>query len=236
MDGLGEWRLIEPEKRERPSGQSEPNVSGSTRIWLATAATLVLLSVGLAIWATLPAGGVALEARGGLAAPVEGAATQVPAPSEAVASGAAATLVVDVQGAVADPGLHTLAEGSRVGDAIAAAGGYSPRVDVRAAAEQLNLAVRLADGDKIVVPVLGEEPPAAAAGSPGSGPSGGLINLNTATAGELEELPGIGPVTAAKIIDARSEAAFASVDELTSRGIVGAATFEKIRDLVTTGR
>ena len=60
-----------------------------------------------------------------------------------------------------------------------------------------------------------------------------MIDINHATADELDTLPGIGPVTAAKIIDARTQAPFATVDELQSRGVVGASTFEKLRDLVT---
>ena len=90
------------------------------------------------------------------------------------------------------------------------------------------------DGDRIVVPAR-DDPPAGGAGASGGdgGASGGLVNLNAATASELDELPGIGPKTAQKIIDARAEKPFASVDELKDRKIVGSATFEKLRDLVT---
>ena len=146
---------------------------------------------------------------------------------------------VDVEGAVVAPGVHVLPDGSRVGDAIAAAGGYAPVVDIAAASHALNLAARLTDGQQVHVPALGETaaPLASAAGGGGDGasaaPAAGPIDINHATADELDTLPGIGPVTAQKIIDARTAAPFASVDELESRGVVGASTFEKLRDLIT---
>ena len=153
----------------------------------------------------------------------------------------AAEVVVDIQGAVVDAGLHHLPAGSRVGDAISAAGGYSAAVDIAAAAVQLNLAELLTDGAKLHVPVRGEvalqattvprEP--GAAGPPDTTVDGGLINVNTASADLLESLPGIGEVTAAKIIAAREGAPFASVDELQTRDVLGPSTFEKVRSLVT---
>jgi competence protein ComEA len=151
--------------------------------------------------------------------------------------GVAAVVVVDVQGAILRPGVHRLPVGSRVGDAITAAGGYGPRVDAERAARELNLASVLADGDRILVPsrddvAVGE--PGTASGPPGGEqPSDGLIDLNNASASELDELPGVGPVTAQKIIDARTEQPFASVDDLLARKVVGQSTFDKLRDLVT---
>lgn len=144
-------------------------------------------------------------------------------------------IVVDVQGAVVRPGVQRLPAGSRVGDAIAAAGGYGPRVDAGRAATELNLAAAIVDGDRIVVPARGDPAPRGADGTSesGGGSGDGLVDLNTATATELDGLPGVGPVTVQKIIDARSEKPFASVDELRNRKVVGAATFDKLRDLVT---
>jgi competence protein ComEA len=148
-------------------------------------------------------------------------------------------IVVDVEGAVVRPGLHRLPFGSRVGDAIAIAGGYSPQVDIDAAAALLNLAESLVDGAKVHVPARGEAvsatTPAREPGAAGPAGASGLIDINTATSEQLDTLPGIGPVTAAKIIAAREEAPFASVDELLSREVVGSSTFEKLRSLVAAG-
>jgi competence protein ComEA len=167
------------------------------------------------------------------------------------ASGGAAVVVVDVAGAVRRPGVYRLPEGSRVIDAIAAAGGYGPRVDA-VATSHLNLAAPVRDGEQVRVPSRDDPPaagggaaPVAGAGSPAGGASSGgassgsgggaPVNLNTASAEELDTLPGVGPVTAAKIIAAREEAPFAAVADLRSRGVVGEATFRKLESLVTVG-
>ena len=153
-------------------------------------------------------------------------------------------LVVDVTGAVVSPGLYRLNPGTRVGDAIEAAGGFSPRVDAERVGSELNLAAALSDGAQVRVPSRDDEP-MGGSGSPGGGGGGGggggaaggggLVDLNTATQSELEALPGIGPVTATKIIAARAEAPFQTVEELRERGLVGEKTFESIKSLVTAG-
>jgi len=168
-----------------------------------------------------------------------GAAAAGGVPTAGIATPA---LVVDVAGAVRNPGIYRLAPGARVADAVAAAGGFGPRVDAEAAS-RINLAAELRDGEQVRVPSRDDTPAAAPGRSPTSAGASdsaviapaGLVNVNTASAGALDALPGIGPATSAKIIAARLEAPFASVDELRSRGVLGEATFGKVRDLVTVG-
>ena len=154
------------------------------------------------------------------------------APSaSAVSAQAGGDVVVDVQGAVRQPGVVRLPAGARVADALAAAGGYSKKADLNAAAGALNLAAILADGAQVYVPLLG----AATAGgpAPSAGIGGGLVNLNTAAPEELDALPGIGPVTVQKIVAARTEQPFASLDEMVEREVIDRGQLEDIRDLVT---
>jgi competence protein ComEA len=137
-------------------------------------------------------------------------------------------VVVHVVGQVYKPGLYSLPEGSRVDDAIKRAGGPKPK----AALALVNLAAPVADGQQVVVPSNREAAQALAGGSVAGGP-GGRVHLNSATLDQLDELPGIGPVTAQKILDYRSEhGAFGSVDELDAVPGIGPATLDELRDLV----
>jgi len=152
------------------------------------------------------------------------------------------TLVVDVQGGVAEPGVRELPAGSRVADAIAAAGGYATDADLAAAATAINLAQVLADGEQIRVPRVGDAsaamaggPAAASAPVTGGGGGGGLVNLNTATPEELEALPGIGPVTVQRIVAARQEQPFASLDDAVQRGVINRGQLEDIQAVATAG-
>lgn len=151
----------------------------------------------------------------------------------------AGTIVVDVQGAVSEPGVRELPAGSRVADAIAAAGGYGADADLVASATAINLAQPLSDGEQIRVPRVGDGGAAATAGPVGASPTGaaggGLVDLNTATPEELEALPGIGPVTVQKIVAARQEQPFASLEDAVERGVINRGQLEDIQAVATAG-
>lgn len=146
---------------------------------------------------------------------------------------AAGVVVVDVEGKVRRPGIVTLPIGSRVVDALEEAGGARPGVDLTA----LNLARVLVDGEQIVVgvkPPGGVAAPAASVPGAASGSGGSMVKINAATQTELEELPGVGPVTAAAILQWRTDnGPFTSVDELLEVSGIGDATLAKIAPFVT---
>jgi len=191
------------------------------------AGVLGLLALAAAGWLLLVlSGGADLLAD----QPFEGA-TFVEAPSSPAAT-PAGQLVVDVQGGVVRPGLVELAGGARVADAIAAAGGYAESADLLAAASSLNLAATLSDGQQVYVPLAGVAGGPAGGGGSGDG-DGGLINLNTASPEALESLPGVGPVTVQKIVAARAERPFGSLEELVERKVLNRGQLDDIRDLVT---
>jgi competence protein ComEA len=147
------------------------------------------------------------------------------------AAAAAPPLFVHVVGAVHRPGLFRLKDGSRVADAVARAGGPTRRADL----SLVNLAAPLADGQQVIVPRRG--PTGLAAGGAGTGvggASGAKVSLAMATVDQLDALPGIGPVTAQKIVDWRaSHGPFQSVDDLDDVPGIGPARIEQLRDLVT---
>jgi competence protein ComEA len=147
-----------------------------------------------------------------------------PAP-EPTAAPTPQLIVVDVVGAIARPGVVRLPAGSRVLDALLAAGGMTGDADLFA----LNKAAPLRDGMRIYVPRPGEAVPAGGAG----GAAEAKVNLNTATASELDALPGVGPATAAAIVRARGAKPFAAIEELQTRGLVAPRVFADLRDLVT---
>jgi competence protein ComEA len=157
------------------------------------------------------------------------ASMSAPAAAPAHAVVRPALVVVDVVGAVRRPGLYRLPQGSRIADAVARAGGATRRADLAL----VNLAAPLADGVQIVVPARVPT----GAGSPGgdgaAAATTGPVHLNTATLEQLDALPGVGPVTAQKILDYRQQhGAFANVDELDAVPGIGPARLEQLRDLV----
>lgn len=134
-------------------------------------------------------------------------------------------VTVDVVGAIAHPGVVRLPAGSRVLDALLAAGGMTGEADLFA----LNKAAPLRDGMRIYVPRPRETVPAGSLGSDAER----KIDLNAASEQELDGLPGIGPTTAARLVRSRAERRFARVDELQTRGLVSPRVLADIRDLVT---
>jgi len=136
-------------------------------------------------------------------------------------SGEAGDVVVDVTGAVEDPGVYRLPAGSRVDDAVRRAGGATARAEL----EAVNLAAKLADGQQVVVPG-----PGGSAVGAGAGAEDGPISLGTATVEQLDTIDGIGPVTAEDIIAFRDEhGGLSSVDQLDQLSGIGPATMEALR-------
>ncbi|GIJ49722.1 hypothetical protein Val02_66080 [Virgisporangium aliadipatigenens] len=162
--------------------------------------------------------------------PVPSIAGPDAAVSSVAGSGApgAKEVVVSVTGRVHRPGLVSLPAGSRVADAIEAAGGVLPGTDL----SFLNLARRLVDGEMLAVGV--SPPPGAVPPGPAGDGGGGPLNLNTATLAELDALPGVGPVLAQRILDYRTKhGGFRSVDELRKVDGLGEARYAQLKDLVT---
>ena len=195
--------------------------------WAVAWAIIFGIAVGL-----LAAGVILLAASPPRGAPI----TLLPMPTPA-------PVMVHVSGAVAQPAVYSLPAGSRVGDAIRAAGGLLPEADTQA----LNLAAFLQDGSKVLVPFIPTPIPTPQPGAPDSvravklptlpAPgAGGLLNINTATQAELETLPGIGPVTAQHIIEYRqANGPFPDIEAIQDVPGIGPKTFEEIKDLISVG-
>jgi competence protein ComEA len=184
----------------------------------------LLLAVGGSLALILLAGRFVLGAGTTTVAPLP----PPPAGNASVTGLEAARVVVDVVGAVRRPGLYRLEQGSRIADAVARAGGATGKADLA----QVNLAAPLADGEQVVVPKRGAAG-AASVGPGGTGTATGPVHLSTATLDQLDSLPGIGPVTAQKILDYRAKhGAFSSVDGLDAVPGIGPSRMDQLRDLV----
>jgi competence protein ComEA len=180
---------------------------------LVAVALLAVLGTGFVVWRGRPR------------------AVDVP-PPVVVASATApvALLVVDVEGAVRTPGLVRLPAGSRVADALRAAGGVRPGT----ATTGLNLARKVVDGEQLLVGAVAPAGPAAGPAAAGSPAPGALLDLNAATADQLDALPGIGPVLADRIVQWRTaHGRFTSVDQLREISGIGARKYDSIHSLVT---
>jgi competence protein ComEA len=191
---------------------------------LAAVAVVVVAIAGLLAWRSRPQ-----------VTPLAVRVETTPTASGSIAASTGA-LVVAVAGRVQRPGLVRLPAGSRVADAIGAAGGPLAYTDL----SYINLARKVADGELLLIGVT--PPPAAAGGGAdgggsngvGSGAAGGQLNLNTATLTDLQTLPGVGPVLAQRIIDHRAkQGQFRSVDDLRQVDGIGDARFKQLKDLVT---
>lgn len=174
--------------------------------------------------ALLLVGARAIRGEAGAEAPFAAAAGEPGGSADFSISGQGGDLVVHVAGAVRRPGVYRMPAGSRVDDAVSRAGGAAPRADL----EAINLAARLADGQQVVVPEL---IPGGAAAAAGASLEDGPISLGTATVEQLEEIEGIGPVTAGDIIEFRDEhGGLSSIDQLDQVPGIGPATMDSLRE------
>ncbi len=251
-----DWRTVgTPPTAQGPAGTpgtpgtpAARNIPLSSRsvAWIAGVLVATALTGAAIALALVPTGG-GVVIGGDVSALPMGAADEVPIDALLASTASPpADLVVDVEGAVARPGLVHVPAGGRVGDALTRAGGFAADADLSRTAAELNLAQQVTDGLKVVVPALGD---AAADSGPGdsrpgdgaivgvgSASVGGLVDLNHATESELDALPGVGPATIAKIIAARQASPFQDSRDLRTREIVGEAVFAKLAKLVTVGR
>ncbi|MFE5408818.1 helix-hairpin-helix domain-containing protein [Microbacterium sp. NPDC056569] len=202
------------------SSESASAGAASARRRLGLGAVVVLVLAALAIT-------VGIGIVRGATAPVEHVVVDETPVAEATN---AAELYVHVSGAVRTPGLYVLPTGSRVVDAVAAAGGFADDAD----RDAVNLARTLGDGEQLPIPREGEAPPPADPGAAAAGTSSGLVDLNTADATLLETLPRIGPALAERIIAWRDDnGGFTSIEDLLAVPGIGDKMLASLRDLVT---
>ncbi len=146
-------------------------------------------------------------------------------PKESIVDENFTDIKVDISGAVKNPGVYSFSKGQRVEDVISKAGGFIDTANAEYISKSLNLSQKISDGQKIYIPFQGESGPAQVAGINTSG----KIGINSASSSQLEELPGVGPATAAKIMGARP---YAEISDLLNKKAVSKSVYEKIKDLV----
>ena len=220
--------FVLPPDRPRSRVRAVLAGAGRQRVAVAVLALAALVGAGV-VWARAtprPAGPPTDQEA---AAPADQTLPRA-APDTSAAAGPSDRVAVHVAGRVRRPGLVRLPAGSRVQDAIRAAGGATPGADLDA----VNLARRLTDGEQVRIPGPGDPapplPPGAA--TPGAAPSAPL-DLNTATLEQLDALPGVGEVTAGHILAYRSAHPFTTVDQLLEVPGIGQRRFDQLKDLVT---
>ncbi|MFJ8833728.1 helix-hairpin-helix domain-containing protein [Micromonospora aurantiaca] len=232
-DGTGDAPAIERGFASRLPGPGafDPGRRGVRA--LAAVAAVVVLVAAVWAWRARPSAEPVKPVAASSEAPVS-AATEA-APGAPVSAGAPGQVVVALAGKVRRPGLVRLPAGARVADAIEAAGGALPGVDVAL----LNPARKVTDGELILVgvtapPGQAAPGPAAGGGAPGGSAAPGPVNLNTATLAQLDALPGVGPVLAQRILDHRDRnGGFRSVSDLRQVDGIGDARYEQLKELVT---
>lgn len=204
------------------------------RLVALVAAVALAVAVGVFVFLVRPSGGVVVQ-RASDTAPVTQENQGIAQTDQAALTSEPNAIVVHVDGAVASPGVYELAIASpRVRDAVDAAGGLAQGADT----SSMNLALPLGDGQKVHVPFEGEAAGAEADSSGGDAVVGSasssmplLININSATAEELDSLPGVGPSTAAAIVEDRdANGPFSSVEDLMRVSGIGEKKFAKLRD------
>jgi competence protein ComEA len=213
LDGTGAFSAFDPGRR-------------GTKALAAVAAVVVLVAAFLA-WRARPRVDPIAEPP-----PSAGASADAAVPVGTNVSAPATTVVVAVEGKVGKPGVVRLPAGSRVADALAAAGGAEPGVDTA----MLNLARKVVDGELILVGITPAPGTVVATGpaAPPGAPPGGPVNLNTATLAELDTLPGVGPVLAQRILDTRTaQGGFQAVSDLRKVEGIGTSRYEQLKELVT---
>jgi competence protein ComEA len=218
--------FVLPPDRPRSRVRAVLAGAGRQRVAVALLALAALVGAGV-VWARATPRPAGQEA----AAPADQTLPRA-APDTSGPAGPSDRVAVHVAGRVRRPGLVRLPAGSRVQDAIAAAGGATSGADLDA----VNLARRLTDGEQVRVPGPGDPAPPPAPGvAAGPATPSAPLDLNTATVEQLDTLPGVGEVTAGRIIAYRSAHPFTSVDELLEVPGIGQRRFDQLKDLVTVG-